>query len=105
MGQDIQTPTEPESPVVDKFAQDLTETMMGAVRASGTSGGTGKRPKPVTKAASQEAEYDAQEFARNPALFGVSVDIVTAALSFYRITRCTLSDAKNYVQKFAGKKV
>ena len=101
MGQDIQTLTEPESPVVDKLAQDFQDTMLGAARANGNS----KRSKPVTKAAAQEAEYDAQEFAQNPALFGVSADMVTAALSFYGMTRCTLSDAKDYVRKFSERQV
>jgi len=101
MEQDTQPSAEAESPAVDKLAQDLQDTMLGAARASGT----GKRPKPVTKAAAQEAEYDAQEFARNPALFGVSADMVTAALSFFGITRCTLSDAKEHVKKYAERQV
>jgi len=101
MEQDTQPSAEAGSPAVDKLAQDLQDTMLGAARASGNS----KRPKPVIKAAVQEAEYDAQEFARNPALFGVSADIVTAALSFYGITRCTLSDAKDYVRKFSERQV
>ena len=85
----------------DAESQGTQDISPDVPRASGLN----KRPKPVTKAAAQEAEYDAQEFARNPALFGVSVDIVTAALSFFKVTRCTLADAKEHVKKYSERQV
>jgi len=55
-------------------------------------------PKRVAK---PEPEYDANEFADNPGTIGYSRDVVTAALDFAKIERCTLTQAKTLVKRFA----
>jgi hypothetical protein len=90
----------------DKIAKELTDTMLGANKASGgAASANGKRPKPIFKPNAQEPEYSAEEFAGNPALFGVGADIITAALSYNGVARCTLAEAKGHVRKYAERQV
>ena len=59
-------------------------------------------PKPVAA----EPVYEAKEIAANaPRLFGYSVDIATAALTFNKLERCTLEKAKKLIKEFAERKV
>ncbi len=59
-------------------------------------------PKPVAA----EPIYEAKEIAANaPRLFGYSVDIATAALTYSKVERCTLEKAKELIKEFAERKV
>lgn len=69
--------------------------------AKETTNATRATPVPV-----EEPTYDASEIAANaPQLFGYSIDMATAALSFSGITRCTLDKARITIKSFAERKV
>lgn len=53
-----------------------------------------------------EPTYGAAEIAKNAkSLFGYSIDIATAALSYNHVAECTLSEAQQIIKRFAERKV
>ena len=60
----------------------------------------------VNKVAIQEIEYTAEELSANSSkLFGVRPECVTAALRTAKKEKCTVSDAKDIVNRFMKKEV
>jgi len=67
---------------------------------------TKQEVKPVVKAEQQESEYTAAEFAQNAStLFKTRPECVVAALRAAEKETCTLSEAKEIVDKFLEKEV
>ncbi len=62
--------------------------------------------EPAAAAAAAAAEYSAAELAKAaPQIFGVSPDIVTAALAVAGIKSATIEAAEKIVKEFANKEV
>ena len=72
----------------------------------GTNSSTETKPSDMNSQPAQEAMYSVEELMSASRLrFGVSPEVVSAALKFYGATKTTATEAKRLIEKFKKREV